>query len=397
MEIPVIEDWWHHFVGDSPVGVWPGGTYYTDGSGGDESSDPLLGRVGAAAAQLHVVDGRFCFAWGWFSPVPGSRQTVPLAELAAVLQVLRRVSLASSLHFVVDSRITVDRLNLIINGTALPTLLANKDMWKEVFAIVSRRRRARATTTCIWIKSHPTCRHIAEHGISVQDAMGNAAADVLADKAAKLARVGAGDVGRARWWAAALWHVQNRLIAIAKMDLAGCNAMRKCAARQRRLKLLEAEQERQGQIANTLSAKVLMSRHRVVVKALPHAVMYCVDCWSIAPSEGKDAWLGSACSGSGHIVRKGLVAMGSAPVVVGGRRVHASHEIHCYSGLFVCIRCGHTGGTKLQTLKEVCSGVMRPVLGRQLKRIRNGKLPGSLPQWRCQDQGRRALLLGWRF
>ena len=62
---------------------FPGGTYHTDGSGGSEGSDAHLRRCGLGVARL---DG-FLFQWGLFAPLPGVRQTVPRAELHAILLV----------------------------------------------------------------------------------------------------------------------------------------------------------------------------------------------------------------------------------------------------------------------------------------------------------------------
>jgi len=267
------------------------------------------------------------------------------------------------------------------------------DYWKQVQAILRKRRLMGGHTGCRWIKSHPTVAHFAVYDIGRQDAVGNAAADALADRAAALARVGPGDGGRARWWAVALWSIQSRLLAIAKMDIRDGAAHRKALVlASKQAKEVRLQQLDSG-VARTLTAALLQSRHRVVQFSVPGAALYCTSCCSSSAASGKFAWLASPCRGGAELASlRGPVQVGRRPVCIGGKLVHSSHELKVYSGLYFCCRCGHYGGSKLRDLKGPCSGFRLP--GNQASRIERGLLPSNLARWPSLPSGRRAVALG---
>ena len=63
-----------------PLGRWPGGTYFSDGSGGDPPHR-LLRRCGVGIALMEGV--RLVFGGG--VPLPGEGQSVCRAELFAIV------------------------------------------------------------------------------------------------------------------------------------------------------------------------------------------------------------------------------------------------------------------------------------------------------------------------
>ena len=76
-----------HEIGD--VTLWAkGGTFFGDGSGGDHSDDPILRRVGYSTIKLSSNIAPYNLAVGLYGAMPGRRQTVPRAELYAVIQLL---------------------------------------------------------------------------------------------------------------------------------------------------------------------------------------------------------------------------------------------------------------------------------------------------------------------
>ena len=94
---------------------WGSGTYYTDGSGGPQGSEPLLRRCGVACCQLR--SDADVFSWGVFFAMPVEQQSVPRAELAAVVAVLALAN-EGALHFVSDSLITVNKAQWLLDMPA---------------------------------------------------------------------------------------------------------------------------------------------------------------------------------------------------------------------------------------------------------------------------------------
>ena len=78
-----------------PLGEWPSGVYYGDGSGGANGKFPSALRCGVSVVSL---DTQHNFEFGIKYPLPGEIQTVPRAELSAM------VSLA---EFVVEDAIVL--------------------------------------------------------------------------------------------------------------------------------------------------------------------------------------------------------------------------------------------------------------------------------------------------
>ena len=77
-------------VGCPPVGGWPGGTYYPDGTGGKYTAVPEARRCGVGLARLKD-QAHEELAWGLYCALPGFVQTVPRAELYAVVLLVVRV------------------------------------------------------------------------------------------------------------------------------------------------------------------------------------------------------------------------------------------------------------------------------------------------------------------
>ena len=81
------------YFGGVPCGPWPGGVYWTDGSGGKYGGVRALRRCGSGVSVVALGEGgRVEFVWGAFAPLRGELQIVPRAELNACIMVLAKVS-----------------------------------------------------------------------------------------------------------------------------------------------------------------------------------------------------------------------------------------------------------------------------------------------------------------
>ena len=79
------------------LGAWPSGNYYGDGSGGEYSSYPNVGRCGIGIAYLDFA-GNYMF--GIYYALPGPNQTVPRSGNTALLTVLEMVSFNAVITFI---------------------------------------------------------------------------------------------------------------------------------------------------------------------------------------------------------------------------------------------------------------------------------------------------------
>ena len=98
-------------VGDALLthaGGWSGGTLFTDGSGGSFGSDPDVRRCGMGIAWLR---GDYSLAGGAFAPIPGHRQTVPRAELWAVVVVAGMVRVGAHVTIVTDASVVASGIS----------------------------------------------------------------------------------------------------------------------------------------------------------------------------------------------------------------------------------------------------------------------------------------------
>ena len=98
-----------------------------DGSGGSYSSYPTLRRCGTGVAYLDWDMSHQFDAW---SPLPGQIQTVPRAELFALLIVARHARPDALIHFFTDNKNTRDTY---YKGKYRASLAATADMWVSLF------------------------------------------------------------------------------------------------------------------------------------------------------------------------------------------------------------------------------------------------------------------------
>ena len=101
-DIPVADCVRILYLGQIPAGKWPGGKYYTDGSGGKYGSIPLLRRCGCGIAAL-TDDGELLFHFGAAFALEGKQQSVPRAELYCFVVLCLLVENEAEVHVATDS------------------------------------------------------------------------------------------------------------------------------------------------------------------------------------------------------------------------------------------------------------------------------------------------------
>ena len=363
------------------MGDWPPGEYFTDGSGGELTSYPLVRRCGVGIACLGPG---LEFAWGCYGALSGEQQTVPRAELAAALIVLEQVACHNDISFVIDSEITVKLMLRFLKHPHLPLYEgANFDLWARF-----RTRLALRTgcTTVRWVKSHPTAEHIAHFKLEKRVVLGNAAADVMADLAATEARVAIGDKERHVWEVAAAKAIQRRLLAVHGILLS-------------ELKKSEAQrpEKQQLDVAKSLPAWSIASQHRLVASQGAPAGVWCSRCSATPEKAELQDWLRLPCVDSGQqalATFDGCTSAAGLQVVVAGRPLHPTHKLFVVKGVFFCSKCGgYSVGRKPQGLVKQCeppTEASRKRLASLWKRM----LPSGLDEWPTVSLlGRRSVAL----
>lgn len=133
-------------LGDTPdKNEWPSGFYFGDGSGGRYSSYPTLRRCGTGIAYL---DWDMDHQYDIWSPLPGAIQTVPRAELYALLIVVHHVRPNARVHFFTDSKNTRDTY---YRGQPRAALAANADLWVSLFHQIEAKS---LKVHVYWMPSH---------------------------------------------------------------------------------------------------------------------------------------------------------------------------------------------------------------------------------------------------
>ncbi len=106
-----------------------GGDIFSDGSGGEHTTDPRLRRAGFGYVGVETRDGGFVATAGGYGPVPGIKQTVPRGELWGAIGALKRLHRATR-----QTCLWVDCQDLVRGWEDGPTSVRveNADLW-EIF------------------------------------------------------------------------------------------------------------------------------------------------------------------------------------------------------------------------------------------------------------------------
>ena len=328
------------YFGDPPA-PWPAGTYCTDGSGGKYGSHPSLRRcgVGIAYIGLEGTEGRH-LSFGAATPLWGE-QTVPRAELAAVLVVCQHVCVGARTLVVVDSRVTCDGVN---GGTRH----ANADLWAQLDQTLKERR---VQLSAVWIKSHldKGPARIEGYAFPFMHISGNAAADTFADWAARQSQVPAHEADRILGNYALAQSVQRRNAAILQY-------LQEHLPRPHR-----APRSRPARTPTpSLTSAIAASAHAVVQG--PHGLS-CRSCFQYPGAQDVRQWLSGCCGGPPLSIALAFRGPHSRPmrlaghsgVAVAGTPLSRTHDLWTFRGFLWCRRCGSiSSGSAAGRLGGVC-------------------------------------------
>lgn len=361
------------FVGSHPPGEWPAGTYWTDGSGGKYGSIRALRRCGSGVAVVRLTPaGDVEFAWGAFAPLAGEKQTVPRSELAACIMVISRVAAGDGpVEIVTDSLLTWEVHSK--GPEAFTSSTANGDLWQVFWSHSERLGHDRVKLR--WVKAHATVEHLVSGRVSYVDLMGNAAADALADRAAKVAEVCSADASRVLGCVNLANRIQLRAVAI---------LIHVASVSERRPKT-----DGFGRRANApipLNTLALASPHKLIPVGSVWHCSVCLESRHRSLSDFK-AWISTECKPTEPLsvcrreasVRHSRVPQG-VEVLTGKHVLHSSHELRVFRGLYYCTRCGCYASSAPKRLKSECQGLGKA--GRTvLSKIQRGLLPPGLRAW----------------
>jgi len=170
-------------------GQWPEGDYFGDGSGGKNGSTPEIRRCGFGAVHMSeeftdfLSDNLDSMRWpayfGFWSKLPGPTQTVPRAELSALLTVIQNVQPNSTINYYIDNKMVHDTFH---KGMRRALLAANADLFLTLFTTPNTKN---ITLSLKWMPSHLDTNFHKKRPQWVRDyhIAGNKAADLQADLA----------------------------------------------------------------------------------------------------------------------------------------------------------------------------------------------------------------------
>ena len=188
---------------------WEGGTYFLDGSGGENTSDPRLRRCGWAAVKLKEGEGTD-FEQVICGSLPGEKQTVPRAELMAAISVLEEMrGKAGHLLMYTDCKYVHKGA---IQGKGKRGMKNNLDLWDRFWELKDEREREGYEVRIEKVKAHGELCHIYMGILTMEQFKGNALADAFAKEAAKLEEATREEIKRVQGVDNLAWKVQSRIM-----------------------------------------------------------------------------------------------------------------------------------------------------------------------------------------
>lgn len=192
-------------------GIAGGGQCFTDGSGGEFSSDRRLRRCGWSVAFVNgtPADGALpTFRCGAYGTVNDYMQTVNRAELLATVQAMFLSKPDEELHIWTDSKFVVRGH---FKGKDATKNAHHADVWKLFWQLKEERT---APTILHKVKAHTEAEDIIAGTIGLFEHAGNKIADALAAKGAALNQPSESDIARVRAADQKAIKVQFRQLAI---------------------------------------------------------------------------------------------------------------------------------------------------------------------------------------
>ena len=362
---------------------WPSGEYFTDGSGGPNNSFPIIRRCGfgivllrpnlAAVDFSNAAEPADLMIFGAFGVLPGTRHTVPRAELYAILEIIVNLRPLSIATITSDSKVNVD---LYLQGESAASGSANGDLWADIYELI----RTKSLEIFIrWSKGHATEENVRQYGISAKDAFGNIVADSLADRAAQLHQVFQEDAFAAKWHLDLVTRIQKRAIVL--LNLFGLREQQKIP-----------KQPIDRPATMSIAGHAITSEHAFTCF---RKTLFCYKCHQTSP-KGVAAireWLATNCRPD-RILQATYTAGTLRPtripqdreIRVGNATIHPTHAVMVFRGLYFCRSCSCFAIKKLEKLAKPCNPAGKGPEDAKRKRLAvvallQGKLPRGVNQW----------------
>jgi ribonuclease HI len=324
----------------------------TDGSGGPNSRDLRLVRVGWGAVLVN--DSLEPVAWvsgGLEGP-----QTVPRAELQALCWLLA--------HTVGDITVAIDAHYVIKGFKRGPNAFhaSHQDLWRQVWHKVQGRR---GKIQIVWVKSHMTIDTAHEHGIEPWAFFANWVADDLAESASQRIALPETVLSLIQIGDALSWKIRSRLVAVgiawAELD---------------RSLLPDLDKPKKATKADVAIELSKGSRHNLVWTPSVVSCMICNTGVNKAKPIGEisDWLLGNCVSPSSKMHEVHFAS---------NDQIHSSHKRAFYQGLHFCTACGAVKAQRSYNLAKPCVGASgRTARGsNNLVALAQGKLPNGVRKW----------------
>ena len=355
-------------VGDPPpLGSWPSGAYYGDGSGGKYGKIPVARRCGCSIVCLNennVLD------YGLYYSLPGEIQTVPRAELSSIVTLLEVVEEEAVVVYFGDNKPVID---LYYKGQDICAKASNADLYRLLFAFIKNKK---LTLHMFWMPSHlddpNACNSKGEpkerpEWVQDHDIVGNKEADKLADRAAEIAELPEWVVQPVIDAQKMAKHIQLRIATII------CNLpKRKHVSKQwhdfappKINPLTQAEADTEHNISVTTSvAQCSKCLSKVHIKSAAYIAFLKAPC---KPAQFTDNHTASI----------------SGQVTIRNKTTHITHNMHSYRGVKYCAACGFIAQRRMQSLIKPCNGSdARTMHGqRVLDAIAAQQLPPGVTHW----------------
>ena len=266
----------------------------------------------------------------------------------------------------------------------------NADLWQCIWAVATFRG---VDLSSRWVKSHCDTNPawISARSIPACDVIGNCCADSLADRGAGIAALPSALVSKVLGSHSLLQKVQLRLVSVLRFVLVHFP---------RTAALSAPARTTPRHVGPQLSWFVLMSSHSVVLHSCGATCSVCLQGIRSSVSSDLRHWLLSRCPGTpfdpsqidGHGTSRYLPD--GMSVWIACRRIHSSHCLRVFRGLFYCVICGRMAGTRLYRLVSPCPGKSTYSGRRSQSALSHGNLPWGLRTWPSQRtaKGMRLLL-----
>ena len=350
------------------AGKLPPGTYYTDGSG--TTNDERSRRCGWGIAWMSCVEEEWHFKGGLYAPLGECRHTVPRAELAALVYLVQNSS--GIIEVWSDCKYVVD-------GFAQHKYEQPKGPCAELWCLLGQAMQNRVGQVTVYkVKAHATVDHMKVAGIPLYHYLGNTLADVLAKQGAEAAEAPQACFEAVDGMA---WLIQARITS--------ANILAAAHVEEDPGPVLHRESVKRKSMWEKLWAEVRASGHSM---EMVNKQLICHTCRAMVGLKGIRTWLrANKCNGPVRVTATGecpaCIVDTSTGLLVGKGRIHSTHTIAFFRGLYWCWKCGFYAqsapGKKAHAMKlrRRCLITPTDAGAEYLAKLRLGKTPKPDLDW----------------